>query len=568
MRNQLAISFRRTSPASRRFARLIGPWSRRLGPGVLAAASAVALQARAPLASGHADVGIGYEAGAWNLHVHQESTDTEWAPGSVILQAPAVARTRVTDDARFGFLGEPGDAVWMLPETELSGLLFLGLGAEEIEAGTFVEDRVTLTLKRVHGPGHFFLFHTDAFGNPVIAFNSKDGIDDGDVRELIAGSHSHVNWAFDTTGTYRIAVRASGILQATGQRTSSEIGEYLFRVHPVALSREHIDIRILPGSVPEAPLKLRIRDANVDLTYDAHEVFIQATEEAILTLPGGTPFGDEGEPIWVLPQSQNPSLPYIGFNAEGIAAEAYEGPLRFELRSVTGPGDFFLWQANAAGLDVQMNTEDGIDASDRVELPAGGHAHHNWGFTQPGSYCVTLRPTGNPNGEATIAAGPETTITFRIEPLPEEPAFEVWRRGHWPTCAPETIAGTNADPDEDGLINALEYAFGLDPLIPSREGLPRMEWVMEDGTIHGALRFTRVKGASDLQYLPVVATDLVAGSWEEMTDELEVLDQGATERVLVRDPEPATQAGHRFYQLRVRPRSSAISTSRVEGRSP
>ena len=36
----------------------------------------------------------------------------------------------------------------------------------------------------------------------------------------------------------------------------------------------------------------------------------------------------------------------------------------------------------------------------------------------------------------------------------------------------ESIRGDNADPDFDGTVNLLEYALGLEPLVPSPDGAP------------------------------------------------------------------------------------------------
>ena len=68
----------------------------------------------------------------------------------------------------------------------------------------------------------------------------------------------------------------------------------------------------------------------------------------------------------------------------GVPAGLYDGPLTYQFEAVEGPGHFFLWQADTGGLSVQVDTSDGIDASDNVALAAGGHSHHNWGFTAPG----------------------------------------------------------------------------------------------------------------------------------------------------------------------------------------
>jgi len=204
-----------------------------------------------------------------------------------------------------------------------------------------------------------------------------------------------------------------------------------------------------------------------------------------------------------------------------------------------------------AGFNIAMNTQEGITEQDEVRLLAGGHAHYNWGFTRPGKYCVTLQAGGRRIGAATNDLSVETPITFYVQPLPLEPYYQVWQRRYWPTCVPDSIQGPGADPDGDGLVNALEYALGLNPLEPDIDGLPEFQWVTAGGQVYGALRYTRVKAATDLEYWPRAASALTGDNWEPLSTVVEVVDLGETELVLVRDSLSAANAGPRFYQLQV-----------------
>jgi surface-anchored protein len=95
----------------------------------------------------------------------------------------------------------------------------------------FSDGTVRLHLKTMSGPGHFALWHTDALGNAVVSMNTRDGIDDRDLRLLQAGSHAHVNWAFTAPGLYRLGFEASGILSQTSETVRSGIVEFLFEVY-------------------------------------------------------------------------------------------------------------------------------------------------------------------------------------------------------------------------------------------------------------------------------------------------------------------------------------------------
>jgi surface-anchored protein len=200
-----------------------------------AAAAAVALTAApataqggsyAVLSEGHVDVlGIAYEDGALDLHVHDEETDTEYAPGEVLLKANNEAKTTVP--AGYDFIGAPGTKAWILPDTEVEGLLFAGIGTEEIAPGALVGDSVTLTVHDAEGRGDVALYTVDDFGTADVLFDSDEGAGSWDVP---AASHGHLNWAFTRSGIYKLTVEAEGVDAATGEAVSTGEVDYWFWV--------------------------------------------------------------------------------------------------------------------------------------------------------------------------------------------------------------------------------------------------------------------------------------------------------------------------------------------------
>jgi surface-anchored protein len=179
---------------------------------------------------GHTDVGVNYEDGAWDLHVHAEDLGEEFEPDGVWIKVAAAARSSVPADSAYSFLGSSGSALWLLPAAHQEGLVFLGFGTEEMEEGIFTGNTVDLALKGVEGPGDFIVYINDAFGAPVVWYNSRDGFDSKDVHTLTAGGHSHVNWVFTAPGKYHVKYQASGTLASTGALTTSDVADYLFDV--------------------------------------------------------------------------------------------------------------------------------------------------------------------------------------------------------------------------------------------------------------------------------------------------------------------------------------------------
>ncbi|GHB94156.1 choice-of-anchor M domain-containing protein [Cerasicoccus arenae] len=186
----------------------------------------------------HLDVGLAYEDDAWDLHI---GIDDELNPGEHIELDPADALIYGDDTIRilapgsgnFGFLGEAGEPVWIFPQSEITGVPYIGIGAEEINPLDFVGG-LSLSLINVSGPGDFILYQNDALSTPTVFMNSRDGIDAGDNVGVTAGGHAHYNWAFTEPGVYQVYLQASGILN-DGENTESwsAVTAYQFGINQV-----------------------------------------------------------------------------------------------------------------------------------------------------------------------------------------------------------------------------------------------------------------------------------------------------------------------------------------------
>lgn len=269
----------------------------------------------------------------------------------------------------------------------------------------------------------------------------------------------------------RDAIRAcrAVFLLATLLRTMTAVaGPGIPWAERIALTNAHVDLRLLyrPGESNE--LALVIRDQDTAAQHDPTNVVLRLPESAQLPIPAGFDFfGPAGSPIWIAPQSQNPALLYLGISAEGIADGTLAGPATLSLMAHAGGGDFFLWQFDAfSGLNLLINSRDGIAESDVVSMIAGGHQHANWGFTSNGLHEVTFRVVARRPGSTNELTSAPTTLLFAVDPVPEPPAltpFEQWQMETWPGVNDIAITGPEADPDGDDMPNAVEFAAGTDP---------------------------------------------------------------------------------------------------------
>lgn len=91
---------------------------------------------------------------------------------------------------------------------------------------------------------------------------------------------------------------------------------------------------------------------------------------------------------------------------------------------------------------------------------------------------------------------------------------QAWRQLHFSTTANTGDAADDFDFDRDGLVNLLEYAFGLDPKSGSSLSLPQPKL-----TAGGfGVTFTQPVGVSGLTFRAEWSATLAAGSWTPIPD--------------------------------------------------
>ena len=138
------------------------------------------------------------------------------------------------------------------------------------------------------------------------------------------------------------------------------------------------------------------------------------------------------------------------------------------------------------------------------------------------------------------------------------------------------MSGDNADPDHDAIPNLLEYAFALDPLVASNEGLPAGSLTATGGTEFLTLTFQRPASATDLTYRVLVSNNLYAwdnggtfiGTNITSTTNAALISRAMTNAVetdVVRDGWPAPGAAARYMKIQSHASLSYLQSWRQRG---
>jgi uncharacterized repeat protein (TIGR03803 family) len=159
-------------------------------------------------------------------------------------------------------------------------------------------------------------------------------------------------------------------------------------------------------------------------------------------------------------------------------------------------------------------------------------------------------------------AGGGQIYRLRFEPVSTSNAFPTWAATQFstPQLANALVSGPGADPDNDGLVNLLEHAFNLNPLISGNpilvsntglSGLPLISSTGSGASLRLRLEYLRRKAATHpgLSYTPQFSSTLT-GIWSAATgpETVQSIDS-EWERVTVE--EPASGSDKRFGRVMV-----------------
>ena len=149
---------------------------------------------------------------------------------------------------------------------------------------------------------------------------------------------------------------------------------------------------------------------------DPNQTVLRVNDAAIMTAPDSAdyPFLADvaGKPVYVVPQTQNPSVVWLGWNTQDPAVTAtIDRGLTMRVGPVSGPGRAWLFLQSGTFGKPLLLADSGAAPGD-VWIDSGTHVHANWAFSAPGTYTATVTFLGTTTAGEAVAA--TTTLRFAV----------------------------------------------------------------------------------------------------------------------------------------------------------
>ncbi|MGA4687237.1 TIGR03773 family transporter-associated surface protein [Micromonospora sp. AB353] len=423
----------------------------------LAPAATPASAEPAAVTSAGADlVSVGLDGDAMSLRFRRDARAAGHDPAEVVLGPDGGLAGRVPDGPAFAFLGRAGHPVWALSAGDTG---FPALDTTGVRPGAVADDRVTLALRSVDGPGTFTAYTLSGLGAATPLFGNGPGVPDS--TRLPAGTRTGgVVWAFDATGDYRLTLTVSAVLRSGG--TARAEATYRVKVPTIAPAGQSAPAPLEPAAgalaapkaaaaVPKpaaaapkpaaapraasAPATGRqvISDGHVDMGpqlngdswtirikddrssppvwRETADVVLHAKDKARITVPAGADFlGKQGDTVWLLPQTQQAGLVWPGWNTQHESVvSGVKGNVTWTLKGVDGPGRFALFLTGSFGSENVL-----FDSTkpfpQKLDIPLNTHTHGNWAFGKPGLYRLAVQMSGTTTAGRAVSATKTLTI--------------------------------------------------------------------------------------------------------------------------------------------------------------
>lgn len=185
---------------------------------------------------------------------------------------------------------------------------------------------------------------------------------------------------------------------------------------PASIAIGHADVgpRLVDGA-----WSVQVRDdsGSAPVWRDPNETVLVVTDDALLDAPTDEAYSfmgaTEGERWYVIPQTQNPRVVWLGWNTQdpGVTSLIDRGAT-MTIGPVTGPGKSWMFLHHGTFGEPLLLVDGQKSEAQGVWVDVNTHVHANWVFTEPGVYTAALTMSADTVDGSTVSAS--TTLRFAV----------------------------------------------------------------------------------------------------------------------------------------------------------
>lgn len=173
-----------------------------------------------------------------------------------------------------------------------------------------------------------------------------------------------------------------------------------------------------------------------------------------------------GQPLWVVPQTQNPGVVWLGWNTQDPnVMRTIDRGVTLSLTGVQGPGIVTVYLQSGSFGKPQVLWDSRKRGLQPLWVDVNTHTHANWVFTQPGVYLLRLRAEADLRDGSHVSDSQFLRLAVGTKTSPDEALTARWNGPAEPkaTAAPGdgTAAPAGVDDGAVWLVPALVAAIAI-----------------------------------------------------------------------------------------------------------
>jgi surface-anchored protein len=205
------------------------------------------------------------------------------------------------------------------------------------------------------------------------------------------------------------------------------------------------------------------------------ETVLRVIDQAALPVPDDPAYSfvgaEPGASVWVVPQTQNPDVVWLGWNTQDpeVMASIDRG-VTLSLTGMQGPGVMTTYLQSGSFGEPQLLWDSRLADPQPIWVDVNTHTHANWVFTEPGVYLLRLEATADLVDGSTVTDTQVIRFAVGTDTPVDDAAAAVWDGGEDPAPAAETPPAASAADATDSAAGAAAggaagEAAGRDPLV-------------------------------------------------------------------------------------------------------